>query len=243
MRRILPYSPYQRSVFGGILFLLALWGISQQANAQHKRFRVGSAIPVQYAAGLSYEWSNNWAVGFDAGYITYPYEQIIFRILKTTRIDTDLYDLLDQSYEKGSVATLRLQRKSDWGYWGVLAQKITLRAKDAPASVYETYFDVDFNQFPIRGFRLNAPTSLKLTSRIYQIGLFGAKEWRLSWLDEGWFWRLEAALTANIGSQNRLESPDRVLGSFSNDVDQELKDTYHRYAFIPTVGIYLVYRW
>ncbi len=228
----------KRISFLAVSLLVALFLFIPKAQAQHQ-IKAGTDIPLQY--GIAYQYTPDFGIGggLKFGILTDPHNQIILAVMKALGTNQDIVDLIDNSFKLGLI----IDGSSSWNwknnYFGFNLLYINLRAGKAPLDIVNNYYGIDLNAYGLGNLFSQDQMQIQLSSDLLQFGLhFG----RRIPLNDKLELQLEIGLNKNIGSTNNLTSEFPYPSFVFDTIAQDLHDNYKKYAIIPSLGIYLVYK-
>jgi len=223
------------------VFLLSFLLFPQkQVQAQH-RFTIGTDIPLQYAIGYKYVPEKGLGAGLKFGVLTEPYSSIIVAVMEAVGTKKTIVDITREGFKLGLV--LDGSASWNWGknYAGANVIYVNLQAGEAPMDVVSTNYGGNYTLFwePIFLTNSSETTQIDLRSNLLQLG---AHYGRRVLLKENLELHLEIGLSANVGSSNRFSSDFPYPQSLYDSMDEDLQNSYRKYAIVPTLGAHFVYK-
>lgn len=230
------------------LFLLAQGGLPMSdqepfSYSRHQLF-IGTQIPLQYSVGYAYQVSNALSVKAQAGIITKPYDNFIRGSMEAFGLDKNLGRVIRKSFRAGTVLGLGANYHFGKNYVGIHGQYVHLRAGGiTPADALGIYFKKDFSGFDpteLPAFEFN------MQSNLYNVGALYGRQFVLP--NPRFALNVEVSLAKVIASRNTFGSNRNFIDQTGiakglyRELDEELRDAYWKYGFLPTVNVYLVYK-
>jgi hypothetical protein len=216
------------------LLLLALPPPSR-SHAQYGAFRIGTDFPLRYTAGYTINPKSLISLQVNAGILTEPYDEIILRTLSALGLDRDVADIVENSYDFGMVFDVGGNLRIGKGYIGVYGQMIHLMGASTPYELVGEYLDIDLSPY----YLPDLDRAMTLQSTIYQGGVrFGT---RFALPGPNLELHAEFSLSANLHSKSQLSSETPYPAFISEQLDAELRDTFRKYLYVPSFGLFLVY--
>lgn len=204
---------------------------------------IGTQVPLQITAGYEYRFSNRLSARVQAGYINKPYSGYIVNAMEAFGMDKYLARVIKKAFKSGSVISVGPNYHFGKNYVGLYGQYIHLKGRGiTPADAFSLYFKKDFTQFNVSGL----PTfEFSMQSNILNAGalfghMFQLRDPRFSINGEAGFSKIVAS--KNKFSTNRtLIDQTAFARNLYSEIDQEMRDAYWKYGFIPTINVYLIY--
>ncbi|HEY5822762.1 MAG TPA: hypothetical protein VIT44_00260 [Cyclobacteriaceae bacterium] len=223
------------------LLTLLLIGFSYAAVAQRSSIKVIAELPLHFGIGYEGQVAKHFSIGGSVGVMTAPNSTLILDYMRFVGTDELVVLILEDAFKLGIVGELNFNYNFGRNYVGVFGQYIGVQAGDASMAVVEDYFNTTQQEYPFRpGKAGTSDKYVTVRTRLYQAGvLFGH---RFPFKGSPFEIDLEMGLSANIGSKSRMYSENRDLEKLSARFDSTLKDFYHQYAFIPSIGVLFVYK-
>ena len=227
------------------LFVVLLF-VTQFSFAQKHSVLIGTDFPTQYTIGYNIEYGT-LSSQIQAGFLTKPYDNLILDIIEGFGADPNIIEIIRDAYQKGAVFTVKQQYHLKKMYFGVYAQYYNLSAEGVPLDIVQSYYGVDltssWSSIPLIPTALdfgNEITKIELKSKLWQVGLLIGRRFEFS--NPKLELRTEFSMSKNISSSNLFSSQTPYPQSLFDDMDADIQETYKNYAYIPSVNIYLAYR-
>lgn len=211
------------------------------AYAQQSALKVQAEVPLQFGIGYESRLSNRFSFSLQVGLLTQPNSTLIVNILEAMGTDEQIALMIDNAFDLGVVGEAGINYNFRKNYFGTFVQIIGLQAGDTPTELIETYYGEDISSYPAK--RRNIQTeevTLSLRSTLVQAGVLYGRRFPLA--NKHFEIDAEFGISANIGSQSKLNSNDRDLQALSAEVDDELHYYYSHYAFVPSLTVALAYK-
>jgi hypothetical protein len=242
-------------VVGCLIFALSLsFGLQAQdrvptANptplgyATHSFF-IGTQIPLQYAVGYSYRFSNHFSARLQVGVLTKPYDRFIRSSMEAFGLDKELGRVIAKSFRGGTLLGTGVNYHFRKSYAGLFGQYVHLQSGGVtPADALGIYFKRDFSGFDPQGL----PTfAFSMQSKLYQLGALYGRQFYLT----NPRWRIDAELslakviTSRSSFSSNRPAVDRtgLAKSLYQVLDREVGKAYQQHGWLPTINMYLVYQ-
>lgn len=228
----------------GLFFLVPN---TSQAQMVEQGIHFGIKLPYTYNLGYYKRFSSRIGMHIDIQITTIPFSNMPLDYMKMWGGDPDLVAVLNEPYSIG--AGLDLGGHYYFGsdnrryYVGLSIQWLNLLKRDISDEVINEAFDVDldgpmFPEGPITKAESKKP--LTLNTNYLQLGLFFGKKWQLR--NPRWEVRAELELSMNIWSNHYLQSDYRYITPVAEQCNEELKELMRKYAWFPTLNIFLIYK-
>lgn len=224
---------------------VVLLSVAHLSVAQKGSLLIGTDFPIQYTVGYNYGYGD-FSTQFQFGILTKPYDNVILSIVEGFGADPNIVNIVRNSFKNGKIITLKQQYHQKKMYFGVYLQNINLRANEVPLDIVEDYYNVNLTSYwsgiPIIPGMLNYGnelTKIELLSRLWQIGLLVGRQFELS--NPKLELRTEFSISKNMFSSNKFSSQTPYPQTLFNNMETDLKETYKKSAYIPSVNIYLLY--
>ncbi|MHB9030565.1 MAG: hypothetical protein ACYC9O_17505 [Candidatus Latescibacterota bacterium] len=220
-----------------LFFILLLLTLHPPSNslAQYGSFRIGTDFPLRYTAGYTINPKSLIALQVNAGILAEPYDEIILRTLSSLGMDKDIIDIVENSYDFGMVFDAGGNLRIGKGYIGVYGQMIHLMGASAPYELVGEYLDVDLSPY----YQPGLDRAMTLQSTIYQGGVrFGT---RFALPGPNLELHAEFSLSANLHSKSQISSETPYPAFIGEQFDENLRETFRKYLYVPTFGLFLVY--
>jgi hypothetical protein len=223
-----------------ILYFVVLLLPCTIACSQHV-IKVGSQIPIQYAAQYDFLTSKHFSVNAQLGILTKPYDQVILNILESFGVSEEVVDVLTYAFDFGLVSQMGVNYHFKKNYLGVTGSWIHLRASDTPVAIMESAYNVDVSSYPTRPKQnTSSPITITLASELFTTGILYGR--RFNFKNPRVELHTELGFAKVIASKNYVDSAQRSLTNLSALVDEELDDDYLAYGYLPSINLFLVYK-
>ena len=231
------------ALFAALLLTCLGFG-SLRAQGRHE-LMIGTQVPVQFTAGYQYNAGDRFAIRGQFGLLTPPYNKVILRSMEAFGFDKKLSRAVDEAFRRGLVGTLAPQLR--FGNHSVVlqGQYVSLNGSIALSRAAELYLDRDLPDLSAIPFLPVATPTLNTRSNLFVLGLgYG---WRIAPPDSRVSLQLEAGFSKILASANRFSSNIGILDRTGlaqgvyGQMDNRLKDSYRKYGYVPSLGVYLVY--
>jgi hypothetical protein len=208
--------------------------------AQHA-IKVGTQIPIQYALQYDYQFHPKWSANIQAGVLTKPYDRVILDLLKSFGVSQELVNVLTNAFNFGTIAQAGVNYHFKKNYIGITGSWIHLQAADAPISAVENAFNVSIASYPQRPQQsVRTPVTLTLASDLFNAGILYGR--RFTFKNPTIELHTEFGFAKVLGSSSYIDSPQKSLDVLSILVDNELKNEYLDYGYLPSINIFFVYK-
>ena len=228
------------------IIILAFLILPLLGNAQKQSIFLGTDIPIQYTLGYNLEFEKV-STQMQFGMLTKPYDDAILNIIEGFGANPDIIDIVRKAFEKGFVFTLKqnynINRKM---YAGIYGQYLSLHAAETPLNIIENYSS-DINLTPLWtlaplslvGNYGNEFTEIRLESNLLQLGLLFGYRFELNSKFEI---KTEFSISKHVFSTNNFSSETPYPAELYTLLDDDISTTYKKYAYIPSINIYFVYK-
>ncbi len=229
-------------------YFIVLLFASQLLNAQISKssFLIGTDFPSQYTAGYNVAY-NRFNTQFQAGLLTTPYNNIVLGIIENFGANPNIVEIVRESYKKGLIFTLKQQYHFDKMYFGIYGQHLTLNADAIPLDIVQDYYNINLTSYwasiPFFSTLLNYGdeiTKIQLESKMWQGGILVGRRFPFS--NPSFEFRAEFSVSKNFASNNTFTSQTPYPESLYQLIDEDIQETYKKYAYIPSLNFYLMYR-
>ncbi len=207
------------------------------------RLFIGSQIPVDFTAGYSYQFNDRYSAAAHVGFITKPYSSFLINAMQTFGMDENLGKVIKKAFRTGGVYGIGPTYHFKKTHVGVFGQYMHLKGGGiTPADALSVYFKKDFTPLNVNSL---PAFEFSMQSNLVNVGaLFGyvfqLRNPRLSI-------NSEASLSKIIGSKNTFSSNRTLIDrtafvqNIYREIDDEMRDAFIKYGFIPSLNLYLVY--
>jgi hypothetical protein len=229
----------KRRTFSIFFFIIISFSAFSQSNQFY--FKVGTQVPLQHNIGTEFVAWDRLGLQLQYGVLTTPYEGSIRRIITYFEEDPNLTEIINDSFQYGTLLGAGLNYHFGKNYLGAFGQYATLRGASTATAALSAYYGIDFSFLEF----LTGPIDLNLQSNLYNLGILYGR--RIVLREPDIQIHLELAISKNVSSRNNFNSNRPALdrNSFVSDlydrVDHELRDTYLAYVIVPTFNVYFVY--
>jgi hypothetical protein len=203
---------------------------------------IGTQFPLQYSAGFNYHFTPALSARFQAGLVTKPYDRFILRMMEWYGLNHTLSRTIENSLQVGSMFSAGTNYHFGKNYAGIYGQFAHLKGQTSLAEVLETYLNRDI---PFLG--INIPLlELSARSNLYNIGIVYGRRFVLP--NPRFEIYTEAGIAKIISSGNRFSSSSDLLERLGvvqqlySNLDNDFRSAYRRYGYLPSVSVYLVYK-
>jgi|GEM_PF-2853107 len=231
------------ALFAALLLTCLGFG-NLRAQGRHE-LMIGTQVPVQLTLGYQYNAGDRFAIRGQFGVLTPPYDKVILKSMEAFGFDKRLSTAVDEAFRTGLVGTLAPQLR--FGNHSVVlqGQYVTLNGSITLQRAAQLYLDRDLPDLSAIPFLPAVMPALNTRSNLFLLGLgYG---WRIAPPDSRVSVQLEAGFSKIMASSNRfssnigiLDRTDLVQGVYGQ-MDNRLKDSYRKYGYVPSLGVYLVY--
>lgn len=205
---------------------------------------IGTQIPLQFTAGYAYQISHHFSAKAQAGLLTRPYDGLIVNSLQAFGMDKNLGRVIKKAFRTGSLLGIGLDYHFGKNYAGISGQYIHLKGGGiTPADALSVYFNHDFSSFDPAGLPV---FEFNMQSDILNINALYGHEFQLS--NPHLSINTEVGLTKIVASKNYFSSNRSLVDGTAfarniyNQLDKEMRTSFWKHGYIPTLSIYLVYR-
>lgn len=225
---------------------ILLFSLPILTQSQSQSIRVGLEYPLQYSFGLEDQFHESWSYYGQGGLMAFPLGNRLLAQWKTWGGDKQITQLLKTNYQWGSVLGVGghyfFDIHTKMNYTGPFVQWInTYKCLLTDKEVEET-FHVNLSTFPIGPIpHYMSKEPLSFSTHILNAGWQVGR--RIPLRKEGTEFRIEVAVSKNFLSRTVIDSDYRIFStSFKDRVNQELREYYHKHAWIATFNIYYIYK-
>ncbi len=237
---------YTKAIF--LIFFLSILSIKPNFAIKPVRgIHFGIKAPYTYNLGYYQRFTPHFGIHADVQIITIPFSNSPLAIMEMWGADPKLTAILKEPFSIGAGADIGIHyyfgSDNRRYYVGISGQWMSLLKRDISDDVINEAFDVDLDgpEFPLGPIsKENSKKPLTLITNYVQLGLFAGKTWQLH--SPEWELRLELGLSANIFSNHKLQSDYRYITPVAKQANKKLKKMMHKYAFFPSLNIFLVYK-
>jgi hypothetical protein len=223
------------------LLAFILTGFSCVTFAQKSSLKLIAELPIHFGIGYEGQISKRFSVGSSVGLFTSPNSDIIIGYLRFLGTDENLLLIIEDAFQLGIVGEVNINYNIKRSYIGAFTQVMGVQASDASAALVEDYFDIDMNDYPLFNAGVSSTDKhLSFRTRLYQVGMLFGHRFPLK--GDRFEIDVEMGLSANVYSKSKIYSEERDLSKFNDRFNEELVDYYRKYAFIPSIGVMLVYK-
>lgn len=225
-------------------FLMFAFLYPLQAQNTHNLF-IGTQFPVQWTAGYEYNFDQNLSVRGQFGLLTPPYDKFIIRSMEAFGFNKKYSRALDESFESGIVGTLTPQFRFGNNYIMLQGQYASLRGSITLERALELYLDTQLPDLSGIPFLSALEPRLTTRSNLFITGIGYGRRFPIP--DSRFSVHTEVTFSKIIGSSNQFRSNLGTLDNLSlvqnsyQRMDNQLKESYRRYGYVPSLGVYLVY--
>ncbi len=205
---------------------------------------VGTQIPLQYAVGYTYRFSDRFSARVQLGLLTKPYDRFIRGSMEAFGLKKELGRVIAKSFRGGTILGAGANYHFGKSYVGLYGQYIQLRSGGVtPADALGIYFNRDFSSFDPQGLPV---FEFSMQSNLYPVGALYGRQFQLN----NPRWRIDAELSlakvitsASTFSSNR-SAVDRtgLAKNLYRALDREVGEAYQQQGWLPTINVYLVYQ-
>ncbi len=213
------------------------WAQEKENHISHE-IKAGIEIPLQYTIQYSLITGDNLSFSSQLGILTYPYNDAILFTLESFGVDEKTIRLIKNAFQIGFLVDMGVNYHFRDNYIGTYGQWINLTAADTPIDLIENYFGI---VFPIPEFIPGFIPEISLQSELFQAGLLYGRIFHLKEHPHIEI-HAEAAISKNLASKSKLSSENTEVDFINIEIDKALDKTYSRYAYIPSINIYFVYK-
>jgi len=231
------------------LFFITVVLSSKQGFAQDaaQALHFGLKLPYTYNIGYYQRFNPRIGMHADFQFITIPFNNAPLAFMEMYGADQKLTAILREPFTIGAGfdigAHYYFGSDNRRYYAGLSVQWMNLLKRDIEDNVINEAFDVDLDGhfFPIGPIsKADSKKPLTLNTNYVQLGFFAGKKWQL--YHPEWEVRLEAALSMNILSHHNLQSDYRYITPVAKQANEELQQMFKKYAWFPSLNIFLVYK-
>lgn len=204
---------------------------------------IGTQIPLQFTAGYEYNFSNRISARVQAGFITEPYSGIIPDIMEALGMDKYLSKVIKKAFNSGTIISIGPNYHFGRNYVGIFGQYMHLNGGGITAAdALSVYLKRDVSQSDLSSLPV---FEFSAKSNLVNAGALLGHEFRLH--NPKFSIKGEIGLSKIVSSKNSFASSLTLIDQTSfaqniyKQIDQEVKDAYRKYGYIPTINLYLVY--
>jgi hypothetical protein len=205
---------------------------------------IGSQIPVQFTAGYGYQFSDRFSLRTQAGLVTKPYSGFIVNAMEAFGMDKYLAQAIKKSFRSGTVLGAGPNYHFGKSYIGIYGQYMHLKGGGiTPADALSIHLKKDFTDFNVGGLPL---FEFSLQSNLMNIGALFGRSFQLR--SPRLSINGEISLSKIVASKNSFSSNRTIVDrtvyaqNLFKEIDNDMRDAYWKYGFIPTINMYLIYR-
>lgn len=203
-----------------------------QSNQLKWVFEAGTEIPLYYATGIGYRITPDLSVKLSAGFLTSPYDKVILDVLELFGVEKAITRTIGGAFSNGWTGKFGVNYSHGNFYSGINYSWLGLKAKDTPVALVNNYYKLSL-PFLI----VFTPLEYELVSNLHNLGIIVGKNIEL---DKQVFLGTEIGLSKTFFSNTTLYSaPDQDLRIASELINAELGDYYRKYAWLPSLNLYI----
>ena len=215
-------------------------------NAQEHALFFGFDLPIQYTAGYQIQF-NQTSTQIHLGAISKPFDNYTIKTIEKFGANEDLVEVIENSFKKGWSFTIKENFKIKKSYLGIYGQYINLKASDLPLDLLQNYLNIDLSSnwptipiiLPLLDYG-NETTRIELNSNLFQFGFLYGRQFSLR--NPKFAIKTEFSISKNIYTKNSFSSISPYPRSIYDTLDEDIKEAFRAYAYIPSLNIYFVYR-
>jgi len=215
-------------------------------NAQEHSFFIGFDLPIQYTAGYQIQFERA-STQIQLGAISKPFDNYIIKTIERFGANEGLVEVIENSFKKGWSFTIKENFRIKKSYLGIYGQYINLKASDLPLDLLQSYLNIDLSSYwpttpiisPLIDYG-NETTRIKLSSNLFQIGFLYGRQFNFK--NPKFAIKTEFSISKNIYTKNTFSSQLPYPQIIYDTLDEDIKETFRTYAYIPSLNIYFVYR-
>lgn len=237
----------QKIIF--VIFLTLIFAFPQHGKAQTEAQGLHFGIKIPYSYNFGYYKRFNPRIGMHADFqfVTIPFSKVPLNYMEMWGADPKLTAVLKEPFSIGAGVDIGAHyyfgSDNRRYYVGLSVQWMNLLKRDIDDEVINEAFDVDldgpdFPEGPIT--KSDSKKPLTLNTNYIQLGFFAGKKWQL--YSPEWEVRAELALSMNLFSHHNLQSDYRYITPVAKQANEELQEMMHKYAWFPSLNIFLIYK-
>lgn len=213
--------------------LLAATNVSGQKTS----IQLGTQIPLNYSVGVNHFLVPDKLSGqFQFGFLTKPYDAAILELMEYFGTDESIVNTIGEAFSFGMVFQPAFRYHWKKSYAGVAYSYYALSAKDAPFDAIQNYYGIYFPNIS------SSRSEITLHSDLHNAGIMYGRKFIFKNVPNIQV-NFELSIQKTFTSGNNL-----VFSKFPNPerlnqlVDDELDHYYLTYGYLPSVNVFLVYK-
>lgn len=237
----LPRSKYK------VLIIILLLFVSATSFAQTHRLKFGTQIPISFALGYEYQFKNKLTGGLQVGVLTSPYTEFFTSMMRNWGMSVEMKNILEEATTYAIVVQPSVGYTFNEKYHiELFGQHVFGPATTPPITSFLSFFGTTAEEYQDLIDLIPLETELEISARLYYVGLQIERRFQLK--NPKWEFRLGVGFTSNIRTRNTLKIEQRgsvqlgqdVIDDITLQVNEEIRDTYLKYAHIPVVNVMFV---
>lgn len=227
-----------------VLFMLGTYRM--QAQPKELYAMAGTQFPLQYTAGIQYQFHPHFSASIQAGLLTKPYDKYLLYCMEVAGLSKTLSNIIEKSFKRALLGSIGVNYHIKKYYAGIYALGAQMQAEGPLLELANVYYkgklpaDVDPALLVIAGnLRMNWESDLICA------GILAGRKFTLPRRFE---FRTEIGFTKIMGSQSRyavgysLVDESLLAQELYSRMNDEFKKSYWKYGYIPSLNLYLVYK-
>lgn len=204
---------------------------------------IGTQFPLQYTAGINYHFMPSLSARAQIGLLTRPYDWLVLKTMQGLGLDDSKARLIERALDHGLLFSGGVNYHFGKNYVGVYGQYTQLKGSITLNEALSAYFNTDLSFLNPFGFSV---TELSADSYLTNLGILYGRRFVLP--NPKFEIIAEAGIARIISSRNSFKSNQGLLERLPvvqqvySRLDNDFSDAYRRYGYLPTVNIYLNYR-
>lgn len=219
-----------------IVVFLCFFLLHHSSSAQKSEITGGLHAPLYYTPGFEYHLTPWFSVNAQVGVLTKPFDQAIVEIAKAFGANREIVNLIGQSYRIGWNFQPTLKFHFGKNYFGLYYSQLRLYADAEPDKVLETFYS-----YNVPSWMRSTLNFLTVNSNLHNAGLLYGR--RITFQNPAFELRFEASFAKNLESNSQLRyRGGQEVPFLSGFVDQELRQYYLDYGYLPSINMMFVYK-
>lgn len=227
--------------------LLAVAGVSLRTHAQDQDIGpsvfIGTQFPLQYTAGINYHFTPAISARAQVGLLTKPYDWLVLKTMERFGLEESKSRLIERALDHGLLFSVGANYHLGKNHIGIYGQYSQLRGSITLEEALGAYLNTDVSFLDPLGFSL---LELSAKSSLVNLGVLYGRKFVLP--NPKFEIVAEAGIARVITSTNTFESNQGLLERLPvvqqlyTRLDNDFSNAYRKYGYLPTINLYLNYR-
>lgn len=229
-------------------FLIGLFLVfTVKTLSQENQFSIGSHIPMYYTAGYEEKVFGKWFLNFQFGWLDKPYDKVLIDQAKKKGLNETIADVTYDGFKTGYCFQPAIKYRFKYFYVSAFYSHGIINSQDLDYKVLANYYGIDIPEtvdIPELGFSMPFPDiQADSKSILYNGGITIGTEFRFK--NPGFAIGVELSYTKIFNTKNELivdRYSELIPPEVHEDFQKELNKFYTDEGDIPTLNIFLIYR-